>query len=199
MFTTYAYNAGATLSQVVDDVLNLLTGPGVEKVIDGTFSVGGLANWTLGAGWADGTEKAAKNGDGVGTLTQAVSIPAVSGKKYRIVYQVLDVSVDGVTVTYGGQSDTTRTSNNTYTFDVTASTTGSLIITPFSTGSRFSIDNVSVKPLTGQTDKTLLSASCTQANTTIIATQVADWEVYDSDTGTSNQKVIRAFNVDWHI
>ena len=196
MFTTYAYNTSALLSEMLSDITALLTGPGAEKVIDGTFSVAGLTDWTLGAGWADGTGKAAKNVDGVGTLTQAVDIPAVVGKKYRIQYQVLDWTVDGVTVTYGGQSDAIKSANGSYSFDITASTTGSLILTPSSTGSRFSIDNVSVKPLTGQVDKTALSASCNQAATTILSTNVAGWEVWDDATGVSNQTVFRALNAD---
>lgn len=124
---------------------------GAERVIDGTFSVVGLGNWVLGAGWSDGTGKAAKAADGVGTLTQAVAIPAVVGTTYKIVYQVKDVTVDGVTLTYGGVSNATKLADGTYTFYVTATTTGSLILTPSSNGSRFSIDNVSVKALTDAT------------------------------------------------
>jgi hypothetical protein len=124
---------------------------GTERVIDGTFSVAGLGNWVLGAGWSDGTGKAAKAADGVGTLTQAVAIAAVVGTTYKIVYQVLDVTVNGVTITYGGVSDATKLADGTYTFYATATTTGSLILTPSSNASRFSIDNVSVKALTNAT------------------------------------------------
>jgi len=196
MFATYAYNAGATLSEVVADVVLLMTGPGAEKVIDGACAVAGLTNWTLGSGWADGTGKASKNGDGTGTLTQAVSIPAVAGITYRVSFEVKDATVDGVTVTYGGASGALRTTNAVFSEDLLATTTGSLIFTPSSTGSRFAIDNVSVKPLTGVVDKTLLSASCTQANTTITSTIAAGWGVYDANTGTSNQQVLRAKNAD---
>ena len=196
MFATYAYKASSTLSEVVNDVLLLLTGPGAEKVLDGDFGEAGLADWTLGDGWSDGTGKASKGADGVGTLTQAVSIPATAGIIYRVTYDVADFSVGGVTVTYGGASDTEKTANGSYTVDLTATTTGSLIFTPSGTTTRLSIDNVSVKPLTGVVDKTLLSASCVQANTTITSTTAAGWYVHDSDTGTSNQKVIKAYNAD---
>jgi hypothetical protein len=124
---------------------------GAERVIDGTFDVVGLGDWVLSAGWSDGTGKAAKAADGTGTLTQAVAIAAVVGTTYKITYQVLDVTVDGVTLTYGGVSDVTKLADGTYTFYVTAITTGSLILTPSSNGSRFSIDNVSVKALTDAT------------------------------------------------
>ena len=133
------------------------TDPNTDKVVDGVFAVTGLTDWTLGAGWADGTGKAAKNTNGVGTLTPAVAINAVIGTVYKVVYQVLDVTVDGVTLTYGGVSDTTRTSDATYTAYITATTTGSLILTPSSNGSRFSIDNVSIKPLTDVTWQTQTS------------------------------------------
>lgn len=196
MFATYAYKAGSTLSQVVSDVLELLTGPGAEKVLDGDFGEVALGDWTLGAGWVDGTGKASKSGAGTGTLTQAVSIPATAGIIYRVTYDVVDWTVGGVTVTYGGASDTEKTADGSYTVDLTATTTGSLIFTPTGDTTRLGIDNVSVKPLTGVVDKTLLSASCVQANTTITSTTAAGWYVHDSDTGTSNQKVIKAYNAD---
>jgi len=131
--------------EVVPTWMNYAPILGTEQVIDGVFAVAGLTNWTLGAGWADGTGKAAKNANGVGTLTPVVAIPAVIGTVYKIAYKVLDVTVDGVTLTYGGVSDTTRLADGTYTAYITATTTGSLILTPSSNGSRFSIDNTSIK------------------------------------------------------
>lgn len=124
---------------------------GAERVVDGTFSVGGLPNWTLGAGWADGGGKAAKNAAGVGTLSPAVAINAVIGTTYKVTYQVLDWTVGNVTVTYGGISDVLRGSDGNYVYYLTANTASSLVFTPDVTGSRFSIDNVSVKALTDNT------------------------------------------------
>lgn len=62
---------------------------------------------------------------------------------------------------------------------------------------RQNVLNDVVSLLTGVTDKTLLSANCVQANTTIIsdASRPAGWSVWDSAAGT-NMVAIRAPNVD---
>ena len=154
MSETKVYGEIANIIQedlVIDGNLNLNAEFGVEKVIDGTFDVVGLGDWVLGAGWSDGTGKAAKAADGTGTLTQAVAINAVVGTTYKIVYEVKDVTVSGVRLTYGGITDTGRYTDGVYTFYVTAKDAESLILTPSSNGSRFSIDNVSVKALTDAT------------------------------------------------
>ncbi len=49
--------------------------------------------------------------------------------------------------------------------------------------------------LTGTTDKTTLSASCVQANTSILSTEAAGWTLHDGSAGT-NKKVIKALNQD---
>lgn len=171
MGTEKIYGLGGIIYDdlVIDGAnLNLNATLGVERVIDGVFSVVGLGNWVLGTGWSDGTGKAAKAADGVGTLTQAVAIAAVVGTTYKIVYQVLDVTVDGVTLTYGGVSDATKLANGTYTLYVTAATTGSLILTPSSDGSRFSIDNVSVKALTDATGDLVVDGNLTVRSQTTL-------------------------------
>lgn len=50
--------------------------------------------------------------------------------------------------------------------------------------------------LTGETDKNNLSAMCSPGGTTIASTYPAGWEVWDDDTGTSNEWVLRAPTVD---
>src|SRR3990167_5854709 len=116
---------------------------GNERVIDGSFSVVGLTDWTLGTGWTDGTGTAAKSADGTGTLTQAVAINAVVGTLYKVTYTITNWSVGTVNMRYGNIIFLEKGANGTYTEYVWAITTDSLIFTPTNT-SRFNIDNVSV-------------------------------------------------------
>jgi hypothetical protein len=133
------------------------TGVGVECLTgnvarnwatDGTFDVPGLPAWVLGAGWADGTGKAAKNSNGVGTLTRVgddAPAAVMVGLDFEVTYTVKDMTVGEVTVSVGGFSDTPRNVNGTFTFSGTAITTAGLTFTPSggsANASRFSIDDV---------------------------------------------------------
>jgi hypothetical protein len=124
------------------------------SVLDGSYSVAGLANWTLGGGWADGTGKAAKSADGTGTLTPAVALVPVVGRVYLISYQVKDWSVGTVTCSFAGVSDTARGVDGVFSFYATAVSVTTLAFTPSATGARFSIDNVSIVEQ-GQVRKTI--------------------------------------------
>lgn len=112
------------------------------------------ANWTCGAGWdcsVSGTLN--KNADGVGTAAPTSAITAVVGATYKVVITVGEVSVgNGFTYTFGGTSgETALTAATTYTHNVTAVTTASLIITPTPTATRATITAVSVTRLTDST------------------------------------------------
>lgn len=123
---------------------------GAELVTNGSFT-GSATGWTLGTGWAYGSNQANKNADGTGTLSQTTVVPVV-GKMYK-------VTLDCVIATGFPQSGTFTVTLGGYTSEVQnlflnvtkqivlyvkATTTGSLVITPSNT-SRFGIDNVSVK------------------------------------------------------
>jgi hypothetical protein len=117
-------------------------------------AIGAGTGWTCGAGWdcsVAGTLN--KNADGVGTAVPNPAITAVVGTTYKVVITVGAVSVgNGATYTLGGTSGPVAlTAAATYTHYVTAATTASLIVTPTPTGTRFTITNVSVKPLTDAT------------------------------------------------
>src|SRR3990167_9593520 len=131
------------LSMDSTGTLSNLATYGNERVIDGSFSVVGLTDWTLGAGWTDGTGTAAKSADGTGTLTQAVAINAVIGTLYKITYTISNWSVGTVNMIYGAVIFPNKSANGTYTEYVWAFLTNSIIFTPTNT-SRFNIDNVSV-------------------------------------------------------
>jgi hypothetical protein len=107
-----------------------------------TDAGGNVTNWTLGAGWADGTNVVDKSGDGVGTLTHTLA--AVAGRKYDITYTISDWSVGTVIAKIGNAAGTSRGANGTYTETVTAINTDVLTFTPTNT-SRFTIDAITVK------------------------------------------------------
>jgi hypothetical protein len=132
-----------------------------QQINDSTFSVAGLPNWTLGAGWIDGTGKATKNADGLGTLyPSSAGTPYVDmgvGAGYTVTYTVLDYTVGSVTASMGGQSDAARSANGTYVWNVTPTAfTGALDVgttlkfTPTNTA-RLSIDDVTIAGTCGKT------------------------------------------------
>lgn len=118
---------------------------GSEKVTNGTFT-GSSTNWTETAPWAYGTNNEVKGSDGTGTLSQNVG--AVAGEYYLVSFVISNWTVGTVTVSVGGASGTAVGVNGTFNYILKATTTGNLIFTPTNT-SRFTLDTVSVKKITG--------------------------------------------------
>lgn len=128
-----------------------------EQILDGDFSVTDLpTGWTLGAGWAvdNVNNEVDKNAAGVGTLTATLTDGGAAyidygvGSTYTILYTVDNWTVGGVTVSFGGVSDTERTADGDYTFNVTPtsfSDAGRLLtFTPSGATTRLSITDVSL-------------------------------------------------------
>lgn len=126
-----------------------------EQILDGDFSETNLpTGWTLGAGWSvdNGNNEVDKDGDGTGTLTATLVdagdayIDYGVGVTYQIAYTILNHTVGDVTVTFGGETDTTRSGDGDFTWDVTPSVYNdaarALTFTPTNT-SRFSVTDVS--------------------------------------------------------
>jgi hypothetical protein len=86
-----------------------------------------------------------KYADGVTTLSQASVV--VSGKRYRLGYQISNWTVGTVTPSIGGATGTARGANGWFEEVFTSSSTAALTFTPTNT-SRFTIDNVSVMEYT---------------------------------------------------
>ena len=92
--------AKMTLKSLVcsqDIISKLLPGsnyPSSEMVTNGTFT-GGSTGWTLGAGWAYGTNAVAHT---AGTTTATQSLTVVSGRSYRLSFD-LTRSAGDLTVT----------------------------------------------------------------------------------------------------
>jgi hypothetical protein len=119
---------------------------GTDVITDGTFSVAGLLNWTLGTGWADGTGTATKNADGTGTLSQALT--GITASRYwKLVYTISSISGGSITASLNSSGSTGVTYGTTGTKTVylhSSNSTNTLVFTPSVTGVRAVIDDVSL-------------------------------------------------------
>jgi hypothetical protein len=126
---------------------------GTELITNGTFT-GSATGWTLAAGWAYTSNTVQHSSNGTGTLTPTTPLSIVSGTRYRLQFTISTMT--GVTGTIvaalGGVTMTTLTAeatSRTYLFDFTASATTNLTFTPSNTA-RFTIDDISLKPVVGE-------------------------------------------------
>jgi hypothetical protein len=110
-------------------------------VANGTFT-GSAASWTLGAGWAYGTNNVTHT-SGTATLVPNPAVNIVIGGVYTLTYTVSGRSAGTITPTLGGAAGTARTTNGTFIQALTATTTGNLIFTP-DTAFNGTIDDVSI-------------------------------------------------------
>jgi hypothetical protein len=104
-------------------------------------------NWTLGTGWSYGTSPNVLNtsGSGVtGTAQPATALSVVVGNIYCVTVTVSSVTSGGFYVTLGGVACPNITAAGTYTYYITATSTGNLIFTVSSSTSQFTISAVSV-------------------------------------------------------
>jgi hypothetical protein len=108
---------------------------------DGSFT-GGTTNWTLGTGWAYGTNNVVKNTAGTGTLSHN-TFSALGANAYRLSYTISNLSAGSVTPTVGGSPGTTRSADGTYMEDIVAGNTDGIIFTSTSP-SRFTLDDIAV-------------------------------------------------------
>lgn len=139
-----------------------------DQIVDGVFAAG-PPSWTIdnavppaySNGWAAGVNKASKNAAGTGVLSAgAVAagnwinyIDVATEATYTITYTVSDCTVpgQGVTVSFGGQSET-RLVNGTFVFNAQVVDYPTFLrFTPTDTTARFSISAVSFVLNTGVT------------------------------------------------
>lgn len=113
-----------------------------DLITNGTFT-GGTTGWTLGTGWAYGTNNVTKNADGTGTLAPSTPLTISAGSPYKLEFVISSLTVGSVTVSLGGTTVGTYTANGSYVEYVIASGTGNLIFNPTNT-SRFTVDTVAL-------------------------------------------------------
>lgn len=114
----------------------------------GAFT-GAATGWTLGAGWAYGTNNIAKTA-GAGTAADD-TFAATAGRIYDVTYTIAGWATAanrGLKCTCGGVDGTTRTADGTYTDTITATGTGGVLFTPTGTDAAnvaCTLDSVTVK------------------------------------------------------
>lgn len=124
-----------------------------EKLSNPGFT--GTTSWTFGTGWANtGGTVAAHTSNNTATLKQtsaAMVTPLIVGHTYTIVVPVTIYTTGTLTPAIAGVTLNPMTSTSTLTQTFTALTTDDLTFTPTNTA-RFTIDNVSLKEVTGTGD-----------------------------------------------
>lgn len=126
---------------------NLTLNQGFGTDMFTSFATG---NWTLTSGW-DATNGGSGginiNHNANGTTTATLNTVAASvGTTYKITIVVSALSAGTCTYSFGGVTGQTLSAASTYTDYLTATTTGGLIFTPSNT-SRFTINSISIKPI----------------------------------------------------
>lgn len=117
---------------------------GSELVTNGDFS--SATGWTAPTGWTISGGVANHGSNGTGNLTRTVSITA--GYIYQIKFTILDYTTGTVSVSIGGYSSGNLSANGSYSVNFFATSTTTLVVTPSNTA-RFSIDDISVKRISG--------------------------------------------------
>jgi hypothetical protein len=124
---------------------------GSEKITNGTFT-GGSTGWTYSdTEWSYSSNAMNKDAAGVGTLYQesaGMVTPLVSGETYLLTAVMTNHTSGSVVPSCGGVSMEFFTGNATHKRIFTAISTADLVFTP-SSASRFTIDTISLKKLTG--------------------------------------------------
>lgn len=138
--------AGGTDADVVlnirvdDDALHF-----PDLVTNGAFT-GNATGWTLGAGWAYGTNDAAATLANT-AMSQTPAVPTIlAGVSYSLTFDAT-ASAGSVRASVGGTNGTVRSTSATFTETIVAGATGVLSFT--GTGFSGTIDNVVLTPLTG--------------------------------------------------
>lgn len=116
---------------------------GCTGLTTGGCFTGGTTGWTLGSGWAYGTDNVNKSSDGTGTLTNNAFSPTASAS-YAVSYTISNLTAGTVQASLGGINGTERSANGTYTDIIYTSNTNGLAFTP-SNASRFTIDDIVVR------------------------------------------------------
>lgn len=116
-----------------------------DLVTNGAFT-GNATGWTLGAGWAYGTNNVAATLADT-AMTQTPASPTIlAGVSYKLVFDVT-ASAGSVIASVGGTNGTARSTSATFTETIIAGAGGVLSFT--GTGFSGTIDNVVLTPLTG--------------------------------------------------
>jgi len=129
--------------------LSVFTTLGNEVLTNPNFT-GNATGWTVPSGMAYSSNAVSKTSNGTGALTQ--NITAYIQREYLLTYILSNVTAGTVTPSVAGVTLTARSANGTYTERFVAISSAQLAFTPSNTA-RFTIDTISLKPLTGSNTK----------------------------------------------
>lgn len=142
-----------------------------ERVSNGSFT-GSASGWTLPTGWSYSANSVSHNTNGTGGLTQPITMNP--GERFEVTLTLSNVTVGGVIITVAGSNIGSATTNGTFVFrGVVTATSGGISINPQTTGTRLTVDDVSVRVLSGGrmlTGDLLVQGSGTGGVATISAT-----------------------------
>lgn len=131
---------GGRLATTVADGAEL----GPELAVNGGFDSD--TAWTKGTGVTISGGAATIASSGAGNALQQSTTTGVAGKVYQCTYTVSAYSGSGsIRVQFGSAMGTFRSSNGTFTENVTATGTGSLVLSVGGTAFNGVVDNVSIK------------------------------------------------------
>jgi hypothetical protein len=120
---------------------------GSELVTNGSFDTD--SNWVKGTGWSIANGKASFDGGADAALTQSNVVQP--NTLYKVLFTVTDRTTGSLQLRLGnsGVVDVTVNSNNNFSFDLTTDSSGTSVYFRAIGGFDGSIDNVSVKEITG--------------------------------------------------
>jgi hypothetical protein len=137
--------------------LSLFSALGSELITNGGFP--SASGWTFPSGWSLSGGKAVHSANGSGALTQSVSFWPL--REYLLTYTVSSLTVGSfnvtITMSTGSYVGPTRSANGTYTERIHLSSPATALNFVQTLTSRFSLDDVSLKPLTGVNTKANLA------------------------------------------
>lgn len=129
-----------------DNILFVSGTLGSEIITNGAFASG--TGWTAPSGWTISGGVATHGTNGTGALAPSTAITIYAGLEYLVSVDIGSLTTGTGTITVGGVTVAVAAASGTYTKKIIATATTNLAITPSSTA-RFTVDNVSIKQLTG--------------------------------------------------
>ena len=113
-----------------------------DVVVNGDL-LGDAEGWTLGAGWAYGTNNIVHT-SGTATVVPNPALTIVTATQYEVTFTVSACTTGSITAQIGGTNGTARSANGTYAEVLTTSSTGNLVFTP-TTDFDGTIDDIKVR------------------------------------------------------
>jgi hypothetical protein len=178
-----------------DDTLkrqDIYSTTGSELLTNGTFT-GNATGWTVPTGWSYSSNTVVHGSNGTGALTPSTALTTVlAGQLYQYSIDISALTVGSVTLACGGVTQTAFSANGTYTGKFLATANTNLTLTPTNT-SRFTVDNVSLKRLSG--GSLVTGSTWSQLTTSVqgaLGTTTADAFVVDNPTSATSGATVQA-------